>query len=121
MRATFRSWHHRADMGECEFCYDHLTWHDGQLNLHAVSYFLVISNNEHLMTDWHFDWAFNADTSILQIGGIVLFHCACSFTSTGLSYCLSSTLACSINFAPLGLSARMPEPVTHLRTKSMRS
>src|SRR6266571_3956297 len=118
MHATFRSWHHRADMGECEFCYDHLTWHDGQLNLHAVSYLLVISNHQYLMTDRHFDWAFNADTPILQIGGIVLFHCA--FTSL-LSYCLSSALASDTSFAPFGLSVRMLAPVAHLRTNMIRS
>src|SRR6266568_2348776 len=83
MCPTFRSWHHRADMCECEFCYDHLTWHDGQLNLHAVSYLLVISNHQYLMTNRHFDWAFNADTPILQIGGIVLFHCSSNLETPG--------------------------------------
>src|SRR6266702_2901415 len=119
MHTTITIGQHRADMGECEFCYDHLTWHDSQLNLHAVSYLLIISNNEHLMTDRHFDWSFNADTSILQISGIVLFHCF--FTSTGLSYCLSSALASDTSFAPPGLSARILAPVAHLRTNIMRS
>src|SRR6266704_3375307 len=118
MHTTITIGQHRADMGECEFCYDHLTWHDGQLNLHTVVYLLVISNNEHLITNRHFDWAFNADTPILQIGGIVLFHCA--FTSL-LSYCLSSALASVTSFAPPGLSARILAPVAHLRTNMMRS
>src|SRR5260221_12406629 len=45
----------------------------------------------------------------------------CASRSGTLSYFLTSSLACSINFAPLGLSARMPEPATHLRTNMIIS